>query len=198
MREVKKPEVRKAEIVEAALGLFAEVGFEMTTVEAIIGRLGVAKGCFYHHFRSKNEVFEACVIALSERLEREYLAIIGDAKVEPRRRLVAYLDHSYELAAAPGTAGFLADLHATPFRDIHKRVTDSVVAALLPTMTQLLDDGVTAGEFDVADTEFAAVTVLGALTGLHEFYAGRPGLDLVRHRRQVLDVLERLLATELA
>lgn len=198
MREVKKPGVRKAEIVDAALGLFAEVGFEKTTVEAIIGRLGVAKGCFYHHFRSKNDVLEECVIVLAKRMQREYLTILEDSSVPAGRRLVAYLDHNFELAAAPEAAGFLADLHARTFDVIHKRVTDEVVAALLPAMIHLLDDGVAAGEFDIADTEMTAVAVLGALTGLHEFYTGRTGLDLVRHRRQVLDVLDRLLATELA
>ncbi|MGK8464129.1 TetR/AcrR family transcriptional regulator [Nocardia cyriacigeorgica] len=197
MREVKKPEVRKAEIVDAALALFAEYGFEKTTVEAIVGRLGVAKGCFYHHFRSKNEVLEECVTVLARRMERDYLAIIDDPAVAPGRRLVRYLDHNLELAASPRAAGFLADLHAGAFEDIHRRVTDEVVAALLPAMTRLLDDGVAAGEFDVGATEATAVAILGALTGLHKFYAGRPGLDLARHRRTVLDVLARILATEL-
>ncbi|MBF6455726.1 TetR/AcrR family transcriptional regulator [Nocardia cyriacigeorgica] len=198
MREVKKPEVRKAEIVDAALALFTEFGFEKTTVEAIVGRLGVAKGCFYHHFRSKSDVLEECVTTLARRMERDYLDIIGDRTVAPGRRLVAYLDYNYELAAAPASAGFLADLHTRSFDDVHKRVTGEVVAALLPAMTRLLEDGVAAGEFDVTDAESTAVAILGALTGLHEFYAGRPELDLARHRRHVLDLLGRILATELA
>jgi len=194
-RQVKKPEVRKAEIVRVALGMFVEQGFERTTVDGITGRLGVAKGCFYHHFRSKNDVFDACVVELADRLLAEYLAILTDPALGPRRRLVAYLDHNYAAAAAPAAEGFLRDLHSGDFGAIHRRVTDAVEAALRPVFVRVVEEGVAAGEFEVADPEFAAVAVLGALTALHAAHAGRPGLDLVEHREQVLDLLARMLNT---
>jgi AcrR family transcriptional regulator len=46
----------RGRILEAAVALFAELGYEATSVSLIIARAGVAKGGFYHHFASKNEL----------------------------------------------------------------------------------------------------------------------------------------------
>jgi AcrR family transcriptional regulator len=46
----------RTRILEAAVSLFAELGYDATSVSQIINRAGVAKGGFYHHFASKNEL----------------------------------------------------------------------------------------------------------------------------------------------
>ncbi len=48
-----------AAILAAARKLFAEDGFVATSVDRIVAEAGVAKGAFYHHFDSKEEVFLA-------------------------------------------------------------------------------------------------------------------------------------------
>jgi len=50
---------RKQEFLAVALDLFAENGYEATTVNEIIDRLQASKGGFYHYFKSKEEVLEA-------------------------------------------------------------------------------------------------------------------------------------------
>jgi AcrR family transcriptional regulator len=47
-----------AAIHAAAHELFAKRGFASTTIDDIAGRAGVAKGAVYHHFGSKEEIFE--------------------------------------------------------------------------------------------------------------------------------------------
>jgi len=44
-------------ILAAARRLFAEEGFEATSIDAIAAKAGVAKGAVYHHFQSKEEIF---------------------------------------------------------------------------------------------------------------------------------------------
>src|SRR6516165_8667830 len=44
-------------ILAAARTLFAEGGFEATSIDAIATKAGVAKGAVYHHFQSKEEIF---------------------------------------------------------------------------------------------------------------------------------------------
>ena len=45
-------------IHSAARDLFAKRGFAATTIDDIAARAGVAKGAVYHHFGSKEEIFE--------------------------------------------------------------------------------------------------------------------------------------------
>jgi AcrR family transcriptional regulator len=56
MRIVKEPEVRKAEILDAAEKLFIEKSYERASVNDIIKSVGLSKGAFYYYFKSKEEV----------------------------------------------------------------------------------------------------------------------------------------------
>jgi AcrR family transcriptional regulator len=49
----------QGKLLEAALGLFGERGFAAVTVDDIAAAAGVAKGAVYHHFPSKEALFEA-------------------------------------------------------------------------------------------------------------------------------------------
>jgi AcrR family transcriptional regulator len=55
-REEKKRATRK-KIMDTAIELFAEHGYEATTVHQITERAGVAKGTFFNYFDSKEDVF---------------------------------------------------------------------------------------------------------------------------------------------
>jgi len=61
----KHPEETVQKILDVSLKLFSEKGYEQVTVLDIVNNLGgLTRGAFYHHFKSKEEVFAA----LSERL----------------------------------------------------------------------------------------------------------------------------------
>ena len=51
----------KRKIFETSLKLFAEKGYENTSIEEITGTVGVAKGTLYYHFSSKEEIFDFLV-----------------------------------------------------------------------------------------------------------------------------------------
>lgn len=50
------PEVRRSQIMEAAVRLFARKGFARSTTRQIAREAGVAEGTIYRHFRSKEEI----------------------------------------------------------------------------------------------------------------------------------------------
>lgn len=47
----------KRKIFEASMKLFAEKGYDATSIEEITANVGVAKGTLYYHFTSKEEIF---------------------------------------------------------------------------------------------------------------------------------------------
>jgi len=47
----------KRKIFEAAMELFAQKGYDATSVEEITSIVGIAKGTLYYHFSSKEEIF---------------------------------------------------------------------------------------------------------------------------------------------
>lgn len=58
VREQKKQQTRKA-IVDAAVNLFTEKGFEQTSMDELARVAGVGKGTIYGYFKAKEEIFLA-------------------------------------------------------------------------------------------------------------------------------------------
>lgn len=60
MSRNKYPEETVQKILDAALHLFLEKGYEQTTILDIVENMGgLTRGAFYHHFKSKEEVLDA-------------------------------------------------------------------------------------------------------------------------------------------
>lgn len=51
----------KRKIFETSMKLFAEKGYDATSIEEITATVGVAKGTLYYHFSSKEEIFKFLV-----------------------------------------------------------------------------------------------------------------------------------------
>ena len=57
----RRKEARPAEIVAAALEVFAEKGFAGARLDEIAARAGVSKGALYLYFETKEDLFRAVV-----------------------------------------------------------------------------------------------------------------------------------------
>ncbi|MGN6101053.1 MAG: TetR/AcrR family transcriptional regulator, partial [Devosia sp.] len=59
MRIVKSAGLRRQELLDIALKLFATRGYDETSVNDVIEAAGLSKGAFYHHFSSKEDLMKA-------------------------------------------------------------------------------------------------------------------------------------------
>ena len=59
---IKKSEVTRARILDAALTSFLEAGYEQTTVALIRERSGVSNGALFHHFPTKEAIADALYV----------------------------------------------------------------------------------------------------------------------------------------
>ena len=75
-----EPQARRQAILEAALHVFAEHGFEAARLDDVAARAGVAKGTLYLYFKSKEALFEALIRdAVSPIMEQmRHLAALPD------------------------------------------------------------------------------------------------------------------------
>lgn len=77
---------RTRRILDGALKVFAEAGYSGTTMDAVAAAAGLSKPTLYQYFPSKDELFQAMMLGL-------------------RDRMMAVFDH-------PSPAGMVHDLHA--------------------------------------------------------------------------------------
>ena len=59
VKQAERREATRAAILEAAIELFGEAGFGPTSVDQIASIASVSKGIVFHHFNSKETLFEA-------------------------------------------------------------------------------------------------------------------------------------------
>lgn len=90
----------RVQLIEVATRLFAERGYEDTSIEAVLAAAGVSRGALYHHFAGKDALFEAVVENIEDgitaRLETE-LTAVPDAVAMVHAGALAWID----LAADP-------------------------------------------------------------------------------------------------
>jgi AcrR family transcriptional regulator len=169
---------KKERILEEAVRLFYERGFSGTTLDDIAGKLGVTKPFIYTHFRSKVELLEAIcrptiemsLEAIAKAVQREgrasdrlFHGVVDFGKVVLQRQanIAVYFREEKNLSASG-----LADINA-----LRKRF-DRV-------LSELLEEGAAAGEFQIADIRVAALAIGGMVSWAYTWYqpGGRLSID---------------------
>lgn len=89
LRETKQQQTKQA-IFEAAMALFAEQGFDETSVEQIVTRAGVSRATYFNYFGTKDGVLRFYGQQLAQRLTD--LASAGDGAASPLARLRTLVD----------------------------------------------------------------------------------------------------------
>jgi len=70
---------RKREILEKALDVFVDEGYEDTTFQKIAERCGITRTILYLYFKNKREIFTFSIKLFTEKLEVEIRAIVTDS-----------------------------------------------------------------------------------------------------------------------
>ncbi|QJC54017.1 TetR/AcrR family transcriptional regulator [Paenibacillus albicereus] len=112
MARNKYPEETVSQILNAALGLFIQKGYEQTSVQDIINELGgLTKGAIYHHFKSKEEIMQAVIDHLFKDVDVMLSAIRDDKKLSGLEKLRAIsrasLDNPAQNEVASATPSLL-------------------------------------------------------------------------------------------
>ena len=64
-----RKEVRRRQILDGALVVFAEKGFHDTGIQDIAKRLGLGHGTFYRYFKNKEDIFHALLDEMIEKIQ---------------------------------------------------------------------------------------------------------------------------------
>lgn len=163
MSRNKYPEETVARILDAAMRLFLEKGYEKTTIQDIVDELdGLTKGAIYHHFKSKEEILDAALDRADAAAFRRYDEIVADPSMTGVEKLQAMFDTSAassQMDLAPRMA-----IDADPVRNsrllgvMYRSVFEDVVPRYIePIVRQGMADGTIATD---QPREMAQVVVL--------------------------------------
>jgi AcrR family transcriptional regulator len=161
-RIVKPALVRQAELVDCAERLFLTRGYERTTINDVIAAAGVSKGAFYHHFRSKEDLLEACAGRVAAAVLAHAQAAKSEARLSALDRLNRFIAVSREWKAdnMAGLRAMFTVLLRPENALLYHRIVSAEKAAVVPVLAGLIAEGARDGEFAVADAELVAEALL--------------------------------------
>lgn len=93
----RKGDLKKMEIVLAAIECIATIGFEKTTYEAIAKKIGTRRAHVAYHFKDKADIFEACIKFIMANYQQTSIKKIEAAK-DGLEMLVNYAEAPFEWA----------------------------------------------------------------------------------------------------
>jgi AcrR family transcriptional regulator len=65
-RRIERGQASRRQLLETAARLFTERGYEATSITDVLERAKLSRGAFYHHFQSKEALFEAVLEMVEE------------------------------------------------------------------------------------------------------------------------------------
>ena len=146
---MKKGDVRRVQILDAAEELFLRQGYDRTSVQDILDALGMSKGGFYHYFDTKESVLRAVserhALARFDKARSE----LNDARRGPidRLNLLLSMANLFEAEDAPFAAMLLklCYMDGDAAMNVHRRRI--LVEQLTPLVDAVIAAGVDDGSF---------------------------------------------------
>jgi len=160
---------KRERILEEAVKLFYERGFTGTTLDDIAAELGVTKPFIYTHFRSKTELLAALCRPTIE-LSLDAVQRAAKSPGSPTTRLHrAIVDFTQVVLSRQANI-------AIYFREEKNLAPDALaeINALRKKfdrlLSNLLTEGIAAGEFDTRDVNLAALAIGGMISWAYTWH----------------------------
>ena len=151
MRDVKDPEIRRAEIMDAAMLLFMEKGYTNTTTQDIVDKVNISRGLLYYHFKNKEDILYCLVERYSEKLLRDIHVIVYDEDKTAIEKIRAFIDAtiiSTDNVSAEGT-----ELQKTDDLEENRYMLDKLSHKLIEKLTiyfeRIINQGISEKVFSV-------------------------------------------------
>lgn len=194
---------RREEILDVATQLFAERGYEGTSINDVAGRVGMRKASLFYHFATKDTLYEAVLDRLVSGFAIELAKAYGGDGTFADRLDRAADGMTLALAAQPFAARLLLR-EAMDWGPVMRGKLQGAVVDVLEAGAAFVRAGQEAGEFVDGDAKQLVLSSLGvhflpfAIGHVVERFTGTTPFDdrflatrRVAVRRQVRDLVVR-------
>ncbi|MFZ5351878.1 MAG: TetR/AcrR family transcriptional regulator [Bacillota bacterium] len=139
-RITKSPEERKTEIMNAAWELFNSKGYEKTSVNDILQRVGIAKGTFYYYFKSKDEVLDAVIERGVHKQIQGMRHIVEDSSINAIEKIKRMFMKDKQMHT--DNAEFLDYLHKKENIVMHQKSLVLSIKKISPMFSEVIMQGI--------------------------------------------------------
>ncbi|MBE9914565.1 TetR/AcrR family transcriptional regulator [Paenibacillus donghaensis] len=195
MRVVKKAEERRNEILDAADELFSQKGFDGTSTNDILEKVGIARGTLYHHFKSKEDIMDALIERYNVRLLGAAEEIAADKSIPVVERIIHVV---MALNISGGSSNEIMDhIHKPQNALMHQKIQKVIINGVTPILTGIIREGLEQGLFNTPfPYECMEMVVIYANTVFDDDMVQMTNEERVLRIQAFVFNIERLLGVE--
>jgi AcrR family transcriptional regulator len=159
---------RRQQILAAAMNCFMAKGYYRATMDDIVAESGLSKGTLYWYFKSKKDLFLALIKSLVDELGAEWQPLIESPDKTATEKL-ASITSVFRVALlemAPFFGIMMEAWALTRHDDDVEALVREMYGPYVDSMTQVIEEGVANGDFQVASAQAAAEMILILYDGL--------------------------------
>lgn len=136
-----KGQKRKQELLTIAYRLIISKGYEETSIDEIIAEAQIAKGTFYYHFKSKEEMLEAMInMMITEQAERakQFLSAPLPIPQKAVAIIASFRPNSDEMTIQDA-------LNRKDNIVMHEKINKRVIDEAVPILSEVVKEGIAEG-----------------------------------------------------
>ncbi|MGA4538356.1 TetR family transcriptional regulator [Uniformispora flossi] len=191
-RTRKAPEERRAEILRTAARIGLEEGLERITLRRVADELGVRPGLVGHYFPAADLLVSEAFADAAAR-ERAALLPADEESLPPADRLARYLARLTDGEYLDLSRLWLNARHLSRFKEHLRAAVAAEEAVNRTVLTDLIAEGVRAGEFTTDDPAGATLHILITVDGLGAYANDEGQVDHPVLDDMALTTAERVL-----
>lgn len=203
-RVIKEYTIRRTEILDVAQQLVQSKGYEQMTIQDILDTVQISKGAFYHYFTSKQQLLEALIERMQEKIEPLVRSIVDEPNLSALEKLQCIFVMLSRWKSAQ--KGFLLALLRVWYADdnalIRQKTRAMAIKRIAPQIQVIVHQGIQEGSLTTTYPEQMGELILSLIQNLGEILAGLylafdPAhddmLQIERTAAAYTDALERML-----
>ncbi|MHB8061305.1 MAG: TetR/AcrR family transcriptional regulator [Ruminiclostridium sp.] len=140
MRVVKEAEERKNEILDAADELFGQKGFDGTSTNDILEKVGIARGTLYYHFKSKENIMDALIERYNVRILGAAQEIAADKSMPVNERILRVV-MALDISGGNGKE-IIEHIHKPQNALMHQKIQKVIINGVTPILAGIIHEGI--------------------------------------------------------
>lgn len=132
--------MKKTQIIEVALELFMEKGYEKTKITDIMRKVNLSKGGMYHHFSSKEEILESVIYHGLGEETNKLTVLIEDLPAD--KKIIAF---AKGMEVSKFTQSLLEYEDSNKDSLVAYKIREANIYLCIPLLTEILRAGVKEG-----------------------------------------------------
>ncbi|EQF25589.1 bacterial regulatory s, tetR family protein [Clostridioides difficile CD160] len=152
-RITKEPSERKQEILDTAIKLFYENGYEKTSITDIAKHMNVAQGLCYRYFPSKESLFDSAIDYYAQTLV-DKMSVIIDNTDKTLKQIIEEVPTFIDIETDDNH--YYKVCHGEKSKKIHDQLSLKICEKLIPIVKKQLQLANLRGEINIPDTDTTA------------------------------------------